>query len=228
MAESLDYIATKLEAATAGDPTKLNAAVQTVIQEIMKEHDAVVFNGDGYSEEWHVEAAKRGLPNLKTTPDALPVISSPEVVKLFTTYGIFSEAELKSREEIYLEQYVKTIQTEANLVVRMAKTIILPAALRYQGELAATCANLKAIGHDYKMDTLECVTSKLRDIQLKTAELEKLMEHSADGTLAEAKYMCCTILPAMNEVRAVADALEAVVADDLWSLPSYQEMLFIR
>ncbi len=228
MAESLDYIATKLEAATSGDPAKLNAAVQTIIQEIIKEHDAVVFNGDGYSEEWHVEAAKRGLPNLKTTPDALPVLTSPEVVKLFTTYGVFSEAELKSREEIYLEQYVKTLQTEANLVVRMAKTIIFPAAMRYQSELAAACANLKAIGHDYKMDTLECVTAKLRDLQTKTAELEKIMEHSADGALAEAKHMCCTVLPAMNEVRAVADALEAVVADDLWSLPSYQEMLFIR
>ena len=228
MAESLDYIATKLEAATGGDPAKLNAAVQTVIQEIIKEHDAVVFNGDGYSEEWHAEAAKRGLPNLKTTPDALPVLTSPEVVKLFTTYGVFSEAELKSREEIYLEQYVKTLQTEANLVVRMAKTIIFPAAMRYQSELAAACANLKAIGHDYKMDTLECVTAKLRDLQTKTAELEKIMEHSAEGSLAEAKHMCCTVLPAMNEVRAVADALEAVVADDLWSLPSYQEMLFIR
>lgn len=228
MAESLDYIATKLEAATGGDPAKLNTAVQSVIQEIIKEHDAVVFNGDGYSEEWHAEAAKRGLPNLKTTPDALPVLTSPEVVKLFTTYGIFSEAELKSREEIYLEQYVKTLQTEANLVVRMAKTIIFPAAMRYQSELAAACANLKAIGHDYKMDTLECVTAKLRDLQTKTAELEKIMEHTAEGALAEAKHMCCTVLPAMNELRAVADALEAVVADDLWSLPSYQEMLFIR
>ena len=228
MSESLDYIATKLEAATAGDPAKLNAAVQAVIQEIIKEHDAVVFNGDGYSEEWHVEAEKRGLPNLKTTPDALPVLTSPEVVKLFTTYGVFSEAELASRKEIYLEQYVKTIQTEAALVVRMAKTIIFPAAMRYQGELAATCANLKAIGHDFKMTTLECVTAKLRDLQAKVAEFEKLLEHSAADTLAEAKFMCCTVLPAMLEIRAVADALEAVVADDLWPLPSYQEMLFIR
>lgn len=228
MAESLDFIASKLEAATGGDAAKLNAAVQAVIQEIIKEHDAVVFNGDGYSEEWHVEAEKRGLPNLKTTPDALPVLTSPEVVKLFTTYGVFSEAELASRKEIYLEQYVKTLQTEAALVVRMAKTIIFPAAMRYQGELAGTCANLKAIGHDFKMTTLECVTGKLRDLQVKVAELEKILEHSADDTLAEAKHMCCTVLPAMNEVRAVADALEAVVADDLWSLPSYQEMLFIR
>ena len=228
MSESLDYIASKLEAATAGDPSKLNAAVQAVIQEIIKAHDAVVFNGDGYSEEWHAEAEKRGLPNLKTTPDALPVLTSPEVVKLFTTYGVFSEAELASRKEIYLEQYIKTIQTEAALVVRMAKTIIFPAAMRYQGELAKTCADLKAIGHDFKMTTLECVTAKLRDLQIKVAELEKILEHGADDSLAEAKHMCCTVLPAMGEVRAVADALEAIVADDLWSLPSYQEMLFIR
>jgi glutamine synthetase len=228
MAESLDYIATKLEAATGGDAGKLNCAVQTVIQEIMKEHDAVVFNGDGYSEDWHAEAAKRGLPNLKTTPEALPVLTCADVVKLFTTYGVFSEAELASREEIYLEQYCKTIMTEANLVVRMAKTIIFPAAMRYQGELAATCANLKAIGHDFKMVTLEEVTGKLRDLQAKVAELEKVMEHGAESTLAEAQYLCGTVLPAMGEVRALADSLEAVVADDLWSLPSYQEMLFIR
>ncbi len=228
MADSLDYIASKLEAAVGNDPSKLNAAVQAVIQEIIKEHDAVVFNGDGYSEEWHKEAEKRGLANLKTTPDALPVLTSPEVIKLFTTYGVFSEAEVKSREEIYLEQYVKTIQTEAALVVRMAKTIIFPAAMRYQGELARTCADLKAIGHDYKMDTLEDVTNKLRDLQAKVADLEKLLEHAADNTLAEAKHLCCVVLPAMGEVRAVADALETVVADDLWPLPSYQEMLFIR
>jgi len=228
MADSLDYIATKLEAATGGDPAKLNAAVQSVIQAIMKEHDAVVFNGDGYSEDWHKEAEKRGLPNLKTTPEALPVLTCPDVVKLYTTYGVFSEAELKAREEIYLDQYVKTIQTEANLVARMAKTIIFPAAMRYQGELAATCANLKAIGHDYKMVALEDVTTKLRDLQTKVAELETIMVHSADSILDEAKYLCSTVLPAMGEVRAVADALEAVVADDLWSLPSYQEMLFIR
>ncbi len=228
MAESLDYIATKLEAATGGDDKKLNAAVQAVIQDIMKEHDAIIFNGDGYSEEWHKEAEKRGLPNLKTTPDALPVLTSPEVVKLFTTYGVLSEAELKAREEIYLEQYCKTILTEANLVVRMAKTIIFPAAMRYQGELAATCASLKAISHDFKMVTLEDVTAKLRDLQAKVADLEKVMEHGASDTLSEAKHLCGTLLPAMNEVRVVADALEAVVADDLWSLPSYQEMLFIR
>lgn len=228
MAESLDYIATELEKATKGDPAKLNDAVQKLLQKIMQEHDKVIFNGDGYSEEWHKEAEKRGLPNLKTTPDALPVLSTPEVVKLFTSYGVFSEAEVKSREEIYLEQYCKTVKTEANLVIRMARTIIFPAAMRYQGELAATCANLKAAGHDYKVVTLEDVTAKLRAMQAAVGDLEKKLEHEAASTHAEAKHMCDVILPAMLKVREYADALEAVVADDLWALPSYQEMLFIK
>jgi len=228
MAESLDYIATELEKATKGKTSNLNDAVQTVIQKIMREHDAIIFNGDGYSEAWHKEAAKRGLPNMKTSPEAIPAIVSPETVKLFTTYGVLSEAELKSREEIYLEQYCKTIKTEASLVVRMAKTIIFPAAMRYQGELAGACVNLKAIGHDFKMTTLEDVTAKLRGLQESVASLEKLLEHEGGATHAEAKYLCGTVLPAMNEVRTWADALESVVADDLWSLPSYQEMLFIR
>lgn len=228
MAESLDYIATELEKATKGDPAKLNAAVQTVLQKIMKDHDAVVFNGDGYSDAWHKEAAKRGLPNLKTTPDALPVLTTADVVKLFSTYGVLSEAELKSRQEIYLEQYVKTLTTEANLVVRMARTIIFPAAMRYQGELAGTCANLKSISHDFKLVALEDVTAKLRSLQAAADALEKLLEHEGGDTLAHAKFMCDKVLPAMNEVRSFADALEAVVADDLWPLPSYQEMLFIR
>jgi glutamine synthetase len=228
MAESLDFIATELEKKTKGDASKLNAAVQSVIQDIMKKHDAIIFNGDGYSEEWHKEAEKRGLPNLKSTPEALPVLTSPDVVKLFTTYGVLSAAELHSRQEIYLEQYCKTIKTEAALAVKIARTMIYPAAVRYQSELAATCANLKAVGHDYKMITMEDVTAKLRSLQESVIALEKLVEHEAGDTLAEAKCLCCDLLPAMLEVRKWADALETVVADDLWPLPSYLEMLFIR
>ncbi len=228
MSESLDYIATEIEAATKGDAKKLNAAVQTVLQKIMQDHDAIIFNGDGYCDAWHKEAAKRGLPNLKTTPEALPVLTTKPVVELFTKYGVLTEAELKSREEIYFEMYSKTLKTEANLVVRMATTIIFPAAMRYQSELAAACANLKAIGQDFKMGALEDVTAKLRAMQAAVAKLEKLMAVEAKSTHAEAKHLCEKVLPAMNEVRSYADALEAVVADDLWALPSYQEMLFIR
>lgn len=228
MADSLDYIASELEKAIGGDASKLNAAVQDLLQKIMIEHEAIIFNGDGYSEAWHKEAEERGLPNLRTTPDALPMLTKPEVIELFTKYGVFSEAELRSREEIYLEQYCKTIRTEANLVIRMARTIIFPAAMRYQGELAATCANLKAAGHDYQMVTLENVTAKLRSMQKATNELEKLLDHETTAVLTEARYLCDTVLPAMNEVRKWADSLETIVADDLWSLPSYQEMLFIK
>lgn len=229
MAESLDAIATHLEKETKGDPKKLNAAVQALLLKLITEHEAIIFNGDGYSDEWHAEAAKRGLPNLKTTPEALPELTRPEVVKLFSSYEVLSEAELHSRQEIYLEQYCKSINTEANLAIRMAKTIIFPAAMRYQGELAATCANLKAIGHDVKMLTLEDVTAKLRTLQQSVAELEQLLETTPHGdTLKEAHYFCESILPAINTVREWADSLESVVADDLWSLPSYQEMLFIK
>ena len=228
MAESLDYIATELEKLGKVNKAQFNQGVQKVLQKIMQEHDAVIFNGDGYSEAWHKEAARRGLANLKTTPDALPAITSKDSVALFTAYGVFSEAELKSRKEIYLEQYVKTVTTEAKLVIRMARTTIFPSAMRYQGQLAATCASLKAIGHDYKMVALEDVTSKLRSMQAEVDKLEKLMEHEGGDTLSHAKFLCDKVLPTMLAVRKFADALELVVADDLWPLPSYQEMLFIR
>ncbi len=228
MAESLDYVATELEKLGRVNKTQFNEGVQKLLQKIMKEHDAIIFNGDGYSEAWHKEAKKRGLPNLRTTPEALPMLSSKESIDLFTKYGILSEAELKSRQEIYLEQYVKTVTTEANLMIRMARTIIFPAAMRYQGQLAETCNNLKAIGHDYKMVTLEDVTAKLRAMQAETDKLEKLLGHESGDTLSHAKHMCDKVLPAMSAVRGFADSLETVVADDLWPLPSYQEMLFIR
>jgi glutamine synthetase len=226
----LDFVKhAELEKAIKGDSGKLNNAVQVLLKKVVTEHEAIIFNGDGYSDEWHKEAEIRGLPNLKTTPEALPEITSKPVIDLFTAYGVLSEAELHSRQEIYLEQYSKTINTEANLAIRLAKTVIFPAAMRYQGELAATCANLKAIGHDVKMITLEDVTTKLRTLQKAVGELEVKLEKVPHGdTLKEAEYFCETILPAINMVREWADYLETVVADDLWALPSYQEMLFIK
>jgi len=228
MAESLDYVASELEKLGHVNKNQFNEGVQKLLQKIIGEHDAIIFNGNGYADEWYQEAAKRGLPNLKTTPDALPVFTTPEVVELYTKYGILTESELMARQEIYLEQYIKTINTEAHLVIRMARTIIYPAAVSYQGQLAATCASLKAIGHDFKMGTLDDVTAKLRGMREEVEKLEKLMGHEDNHTLRHAKYMCDEVLPAMAKIRAYADALEMVVADDLWPLPSYQEMLFIQ
>ncbi len=228
MADSLDFIAPQLEKLTKGKPEKLNDAVQKVIKDIMDKHGAIIFNGDGYSEAWHKEAKKRGLPNYKTTPEALPALTSPEVVTLFEKYGVLSKRELESRQEIYMEQYCRTVNTEANLVIKMAKTMIFPAAVRYQSELASTCANLKAIGHDFTMVTLEDVTAKLRSLQKSIADLEKALAHESGDCHGHACHMCEKVLPSMLKVRNFADQLESVVADDLWPLPSYQEMLFIK
>ena len=229
IAESLDYCATELEKVTKGDPKKLNSAVQKLLKEIVTKHDRVIFNGDNYTDDWHAEAAVRGLPNLKTSVEALPVLTSKEVVSLFGQYKVLSRRELASRLEVYLEQYCMTVSAEAKTVVEMASTVIYPAAMRYQGELAATSANLKAAGLKPDNSTLNKVTGEIAKLQAGIAALEKTVAgNHAKTMLAEAKHACNAILPAMLVVRESSDALEAVVADDLWPLPTYQEMLFIR
>lgn len=228
VAESLDYIATELEKATGGDAAKLPAAVQKILQDIMTKHGAVVFNGDGYSQAWHNEAESRGLLNLKTTVDALPQITTPEVIALFEKYNVLSARETASRQDIYLEQYVKTVLTEAKLTIEIARTMIFPAAVRYQNELASTCTNLKQLNYTFDTDTLDTMTKLVKGLQDSAAALESALSHHSGGLLDEAKQMCAQVLPAMLKVREFADKLEGLVADDLWPLPTYQEMLFIK
>ncbi|WP_145263585.1 glutamine synthetase III [Planctomycetes bacterium Pan216] len=229
VAESLDYCATKLEEATGGDASKLHGELQKLLTEIMNEHGAIVFNGDGYSQEWHDEAEKRGLLCLKTTADALPILEEPEVKELFEKYGVLSERELESRLETYLEQYVMSVNVEANLTLEMAKTLIFPAAIRYQAELASACANLKAVGYEFDTDTLDTMTALVKSLQDSIAELNSAMGKNGNECMkAESRHCCDEVLPAMLKVRAVADELEGIVADDLWPLPTYQEMLFIK
>ncbi|MBI1358121.1 MAG: glutamine synthetase type III [Acidobacteria bacterium] len=229
VAESLDYCATELEKATGGDPSKLNEALQKLLTTIINEHGAIIFNGNGYSEEWHAEAAERGLLNLKTTPDALPQLQAPEVIELLSKYEVLSERELESRYETYLEQYCLTVEVEAKLTVEMAKTMIFPAAVRYQNLLASTCANLKLVGYEFDTDTLDKVTALVKELQDTTAALEAAMaEETDEGALAHARHHCDAVKPAMAVVREAADKLEGIVSDDLWPLPTYQEMLFIK
>jgi glutamine synthetase len=227
VAESLDYIATELEKA-GSDPAKLTAAVQKVLQDIAVKHSAVIFNGDNYTTAWHEEAEKRGLPNLKTCVDALPMLAAPEVAQLFDKYRVLTPRELQSRHDIYVEQYVKTIGTEAKLVVEIARTMIFPAAVRYQNELATTCTNLKTLGYTFDTDTLDEITKLVKGLQDSTTAVEKSLAHHGGGLLDEAKHYCKVVLPAMLKVREFADKLEGYVSDDLWPLPTYQEMLFIK
>lgn len=225
LAESIDYVASKLEAMVSGGKD-INAAVTAVVKEIYTEHGAAVFNGDGYSSEWHEKAvSNRGLKNLRTTPEALPEIVSEETVAMFEKYKVLSKAELESRFEIYTEQYIEKVKVEVKTGLRMAKTLILPAAIRYQTELADNVVSLKEAGINADASTLETVSGLVKDLQSSVADLDAKLEKDDDS---HGKYSCEVLLPALLAVRDAADALELVIADDEWPLPTYQEMLFIK
>ena len=227
MADSFDYMATVLEKAV-GEGEDFDVAVQKLLTEIITEHGAVVFNGDGYSDNWQTEAAARGLPNLKTTLDAVPELIKPEAVEVFEKYGVFSERELHSRYEVRLEQYALTIGVEAKLALELGTTVILPAAVRYQTELAQNVATLKAAGVDADTTMLGAVSAPISELTAALGTLKAaLSEHAGESALDEATHAQNALLPAMDAVRAAADKLETVVADDLWPLPTYQEMLYI-
>jgi glutamine synthetase len=219
LCDSLDYIATRLEGAS-----DLNAGIQEVLQEIMEEHGSVIFNGNGYSDEWQTEAAERGLPNLKTTADALPGMLGEDVIEVFEKYAVLSKRELESRHEVAAEQYCGKVNVEANLVTEMGRTMIFPAASAYLGELASTAASMKAIGKEFDTATIDKVSGLLSDLESSLESLEAI--HAADTH--EPEYQATEVLPAMLKVREVADKLEAIVPDGLWPLPTYQEMLFIK
>ena len=229
MSESCDYVATELEKLVGNDPSKLPSAIQKVVGQVWKAHKAIVFNGDGYSEAWHIEAEKRGLPNAKNTVAALPALITKANVDMFEKYGVLSSREMHSRYDIYLERYCKDVNTESLCALNMAKTMILPAAFRYERELAEIAASLKAVGKDPHLDTLDKLTVLVSKFEGEIEKLEKAIEHEATGDLlSHAKHFCNEVLPAMKAVRDVADELETIVADDMWPLPTYREMLFIK
>jgi glutamine synthetase len=230
VAESLDHIATELEAATkAGKP--LNKAIQDLLPGILKESKKVVFNGDNYTPEWHQEAEKRGLPNLRSTVESIPVIVRKDSVDLFTKYRVYSEKELQSRYNIFSENYVKTITIEANMMVMMARTLILPAALRYQAEVAHAVTAAKAAMVDVtpQSELLGELAKTINGFQTAATALEKAVNHHADGdAYAHARHCKDAVVPKMAELRTLGDRLESMVADDLWPLPTYREILFIK
>ena len=219
VAESVDYMAGELKKKLAKRGAKLETAVVEVVRDVYKQHGRVVFDGDGYSEAWHNEAAKRGLLNLRTTPDALPQFIAPSTVQVFTKYKVLDKRELTARYEVYVEQYITKVNIEAETAANMARTLILPAALR-QVELCDDA------GIDSLTDEVRGVTE---DFVAKLRALEAANANHPHGTLIKhAQYMRDKVLPAMEAVRELADTLEGIVADDLWPLPKYQEMLFVK
>jgi glutamine synthetase len=219
VAESIDELAKELEKqlkATKGD---IGAAVSVVVKGVWEADNRIVFGGDNYSDEWHAEAEQRGLMNLRTTPDALPWLINKQTVKAFETYNVLSSRELDARYEVFLEQYATKLNIEAETAASIARTMILPAAVRHLAEL-------RAGGLETLVSEVEPLVESLHTALL---ALEKANDHEGpEGGLKHAKYMRDTVIPAMDGVRAVADRLERIVADNLWPLPKYSEMLFIK
>ncbi|MEP9394034.1 glutamine synthetase III [Gordonia sp. VNK1] len=227
LAESLDYVCTYLEKAI-GDGAEFNDAVQKLLEEIITEHGKVVFNGDGYSDAWQEEAQARGLLNLRTTVDAMAQLDEPANIELLSKYGILSDRELKARKDVVLEQYALALLVEAKETLEIAKTLILPAATRYMGELASTAASLKAAGIDMETPALNTMTTSVKALNKVMDALEEAIDgFHGEGVEEESEYALKSLIPAMTAVREVADKLETVVADDLWPLPTYNEMLTI-
>jgi len=227
--ESLDYMATELERATASGQT-LEAAVQKLLPKVIKENKRIVFNGNNYAAEWTKEAAKRGLLNLKNTVDALPEIVKPDVVKTFEKHRVLNERELHARYEIALETYSKTVNVEAQLMVLMANRYILPAALQYQTQVAHAVSAVKSAGGVNKAgkQTLQALTKLIDTFKTRTDALATALEHDSPSAEKHAKYFRDTIVPQMAKLRETGDEIELVIPSAAWPLPTYREMLFIK
>ncbi len=220
VAESIDSLAEELEDAL-GAGTELEAALRPILQRSYTANKRIVFGGDNYSEEWHAEAERRGLLNLRQTPDALPYLVADETITVFDNYGVLSQREIQSRHEVSLEQYVTKLNIEAETAASIARTMLLPAAARHLAIL------LEAQLSELASETSDLIAQFTTAIKaLEDANLEENQPH--DDLLEHAKYMQNAVLPAMSEARAAADRLEKVVADDLWPLPKYAEILFIK
>ena len=229
LADSLAFVGDLLEGELSKG-TELNQAIVTVIKEVMQKHGVVIFWGDGYSEQWHkIAVEERGLANLPTSADALPVLAEKYVEELFAKTGVLSAKELESRYEVYAEQYILTVEVEAKLVVDMAKTAIYPAAMRHLADIATTVGGLEEMGISLDKDNIKTVAELTNSMMTKVSKLgSALTKEDFSSTEEHMKYFATTIRPMMDDVRVDVDALEAEVADDLWPLPTYQEMLFIK
>ncbi len=230
MADALDGIATELEAATKKGED-LNKAVAKLLTKVVKEHKRIVFNGNNYAPEWEKEAGKRKLLNLKNTVDALPELISKPAVALLDKYKILNEREIHARYEVFLENYNKTVNVEGQLMVLMANRYILPAALEYQKRIAQSATAVKQAGGSAKQTrNLLTAYTKLVD-QFKTlsdALAAALENHAAGSAEKHAKYMRDKIVPAMAKLRAVGDQIEVLTPHEIWPLPTYREMLFVK
>jgi glutamine synthetase len=222
-AQAVDRMSDALESQLEGG-AELAEAVLAVVKENYAAHKRIVFNGDNYSDDWHIEAEQRGLSNLRQTPDALPALIAKSAVEVMSAYDVLSERELESRYEVFVEQYSAKLNIEAETTFSMAKTMLLPAAIRYLGELGLA-------GASAGVETLRSEIAGLVDKfveRIGALESANTSHPAVEDELERAKYVQHTVVPAMAAVREIADQLERVIPDSLWPLPKYSEILFIK
>ncbi|MEY3462862.1 MAG: hypothetical protein RLZZ468_640, partial [Cyanobacteriota bacterium] len=226
LADSLQWISDLLEAQLAsGAP--LEEAAFAVLRRTMNDHGAVVFGGDGYSSEWHrIAVEERGLENLRTSADALPVLQRPEIRDLFDRQGVLSAVELESRFEVYSEQYILAIEVEARLALRIARTQVYPAAMAYLSTLASSLHDQEAIGLQPDRTLALTLASHTQQLLSQCSALEQAIQHPPHE--GHVRHCADTLLPLMGEIRTTVDGLEPLMDDGSWPLPTYQEMLFMR
>lgn len=231
-AESLDYVATQLEEAAGKNPTeaKIEAAVKSVLKDIVKEHGRIIFNGDNYSAAWHKEAEKRGLPNMKNTVEAIPVLNAKSTVDLFKKYKVLNPAEVESRYNAFVHRYNEQMLIESEQMVLMAQTMILPAALQHQARLAEAVSRTTAAGVDcFELKaSLEDFVRLVEQFAEAIDALAEADDHRDDDSLAHAKHMKDGVIPLMQKLRSLGDRLETLVSSDLWPLPTYRDLLFVK
>jgi glutamine synthetase len=220
VAEAIDELADQLESKTRGGES-LEEGVLEVVRDVWRDNRRIVFSGDNYSEDWHAEAEGRGLANLRQSPDALPWLVEPSTVEVFSRYDVLSERELESRYEVFVEQYVTTINIEGETAASIARTMLLPAAVRW----IALCkeAGVKAL-EDEATALVDEFVAAIHALEAANRDYP----HEESDVLEGARYVQSTVLPAMAATREVADRLERIVPDDLWPLPKYSEILFIK
>ena len=232
VAESLDYMANELEK-TIGktpNPAKLKSAVSDLLKKLVKQHKRVIFNGDGYSKAWHEEAEKRGLPHLRDSVDALPVLKGKKALDVLAKHKVLSRIETTSRAVIGLEKYCKQVTIEAETMVAISRTMIVPAVIAHQTTMADAVSALDAaqVDADDQRAELNEFLMKVSKLKSATNKLDDANEHHGDDPYEHAKHIKQHVKPLMGELRSIVDDLETIVADDLWPLPSYRDMLFVK
>ena len=228
LADSIQWVADQIED-QLNTGNSLEQAAFAVLKRTMDDHGSVIFGGDGYSSAWHRMAVEeRGLENLPTSADALPVLQRPAIRELFERQGVLSPLELESRYEVYAEQYVLAIEVEAKLVLRLARTQVYPVVMAYLDSLARSLKSQEALGIGADRSLVDQLVALNQQLVGQCTGLEQVLQNPPHGVEAHMAHCAHTLLPMMLRIREAVDGLELLVDDADWPLPSYQEMLFVR